>query len=325
MIGDRVDLYIAVLLLIVVSISVASAESVNSLSNIYYYVIYDPVDNSGLLVVNITIVASEPYQLDLPINVFTEDASLEYLGYNYTGDLKVIGLGYSNESRVISGYVYGAGTLTLTFNVSNVLDELLGAYSLYIDTTPLEVFTKNISVDFIVVGPCNVTFVEPRRGFNNYVKGENTVLEFNGAGYWFVVFQLEISEVTQTTSAPTGKPSEGYTVLLYLSLALAVVIASLILVFAYYRRRRAGLVVERIDYTRDDATRLIIKALKDAGEKGLLQSEIARITGLPKSSISRRVRRLEEEGFVEVKRVGKYSYVYLTSKGLELAKKISGK
>jgi uncharacterized membrane protein len=87
----------------------------------------------------------------------------------------------------------------------------------------------------------------------------------------------------------------------------------------------AGLVVERIDYTRDDATRLIIRALKDAGEKGLLQSEIARITGLPKSSISRRVRRLEEEGFVEVKRVGKYSYVYLTSKGLDLAKKILGK
>jgi hypothetical protein len=124
--------------------------------------------------------------------------------------------------------------------VSNVLDELLGAYSLYIDTTPLEVFTKNISVDFVIVGPCNITSVEPRRGFNEYVKGENTVLEFNGAGYWFVVFQLELSEITQTTSAPTGKPIEGYTVLLYLSLALAVVIASLILVFAYYRRRRCG-------------------------------------------------------------------------------------
>jgi len=318
MIGDRVDLYVAILLLIVVSTSVASAESVNSLSSIYYYVIYDPVDNSGLLIVNITIVASEPYQLDLPINVFTEDASFEYLGYNYTGDLKVIGLGYSNESRVISGYVYGGGTLTLTFNVSNALDELLGAYSLYIDTTPLKEFTKNISVDFVIVGPCNIISVEPRRDFNEYVKGENTILEFNGFGYWFVVFQLELSEITQTTS-------EGYTVLLYLSLALAVVIASLIPVFAYYRRRRAVLVVERIDYTRDDATRLIIKALKDAGEKGLLQSEIARITGLPKSSISRRVRRLEEEGFVKVKRVGKYSYVYLTSKGLDLAKKILGK
>jgi uncharacterized membrane protein len=48
------------------------------------------------------------------------------------------------------------------------------------------------------------------------------------------------------------------------------------------------------------------------------------VTGLPKSSVSRRIRRLEEEGFVEVKRVGKYNYVFLTNKGLELAKKILG-
>jgi len=65
-----------------------------------------------------------------------------------------------------------------------------------------------------------------------------------------------------------------------------------------------------------------LKALKDSENKGLTQSDISRITGLPKSVVSRRVRRLEEEGLLEVKRIGNRNYVYLTSKGLELAKKI---
>jgi uncharacterized membrane protein len=93
-------------------------------------------------------------------------------------------------------------------------------------------------------------------------------------------------------------------------------------VFYFLRRRRFVFTVEKVDYLSDSNYRAIIKVLGDSGNRGLLQADIVAKTGLPKSTVSRRVRRLEEEGLVIIKRSGKYNYVYLTDRGLEVYKKI---
>ncbi len=62
-----------------------------------------------------------------------------------------------------------------------------------------------------------------------------------------------------------------------------------------------------------EADRLILEALEEAGGEAL-QSELQRMTGLPKTTLWRRLRRLEEAGYVELRREGKVNRVRLLRK-----------
>ncbi len=62
----------------------------------------------------------------------------------------------------------------------------------------------------------------------------------------------------------------------------------------------------------DERDKLILEKIVD---KSMTISELARETGLSKSTVWRRVRKLEKEGYVTTRGEGKYTYVEITDKG----------
>ena len=306
------------LAVVMLSSTLISSDVINSLT---FHLAVDPLENKGILYINVSLNYPEMAMVEIPIRVFGEDAVFEYLDYDATGNLRVFGCNYISNESMIECLVQGSGELSIRFMASNVLDEALGAFIAYIDTLEYKNLTDVVKVVLTLVGDVSVVYLEPKTEIRHYVDNRgNTVLEFSGFRSWIVVFQLELGEI----ATPTPTPPRGVQTWIIITIGGSIATIAVLAYFTIKRRRGPGVVVETTDYARDDATRKIIKALKVAGGKGLTQTEIARLTGLPKSSVSRRIRRLEQDGYITVKRVGKHNYIYLTSKGEELARKISG-
>ncbi|WP_243668363.1 helix-turn-helix transcriptional regulator [Vulcanisaeta sp. JCM 16161] len=69
-------------------------------------------------------------------------------------------------------------------------------------------------------------------------------------------------------------------------------------------------VSELITNINEDEVRVLSYLLNRGGDA--YQAEIARELGLPKSTVSRIIRRLHDKGLITVRRVGRFSYVQIT-------------
>ncbi|RLG84248.1 MAG: hypothetical protein DRO40_01955 [Thermoprotei archaeon] len=141
-----------------------------------------------------------------------------------------------------------------------------------------------------------------------------------------------------TTSSPTGTPSESPTTYTspsppatdigkWLPLLLVGVLALIGIGIAWFlmRRRRGEIIVETIsptDILSDDITRNILLVVGDSGEKGIAQNRLVTIIGKPKSTISRKIRRLSEAGYIDIERAGRRNIIRLTGKGWEVYRKL---
>ena len=67
---------------------------------------------------------------------------------------------------------------------------------------------------------------------------------------------------------------------------------------------------ELIANINEDEVRVLSYLLSKGGDA--YQAEIARELGLPKSTVSRIIRRLHDKGLITVRRVGRFSYVQIT-------------
>ena len=77
-------------------------------------------------------------------------------------------------------------------------------------------------------------------------------------------------------------------------------------------RNKGGVVDvnELIANINEDEVRVLSYLLSKGGDA--YQAEIARELGLPKSTVSRIIRRLHDKGLITVRRVGRFSYVQIT-------------
>ncbi|MEM1596787.1 MAG: winged helix-turn-helix transcriptional regulator [Desulfurococcaceae archaeon] len=317
---SRIMLY-ALILVLILSPTICVFTEAQSINGVYYRVIYDPLENTGILEVKITIGTENITWIYIPVRIFGEETSLEYMEYNYTSGLKPLGVNYDPTQGLVEIQAQGTGELYLLFHISNLLEETgIGAYTLYIDTTDLSYLTNNVTVDLTLTGVFEQDTARIRGELEiTTMKSANTTqILIKGLGEIISSLYMQLEE---TTGIPFKQQSSMN---IFLSILIVTMAAIILFSYYYFARRRTKIIVERIDYMKDQASILILKALRESRDKGLTQAEISKITKLPKSSVSRRIRKLEEEGFVEVKRVGKYNYVFLTNKGLELAKKIFG-
>ncbi len=146
-----------------------------------------------------------------------------------------------------------------------------------------------------------------------------------------------IETTPTTTSTPTASSSTGPTGTTTPTsqvpstnwiLPLAIIVAAIAAVAAYIlisRRRAGGIVVETIsptDILSDDVVKDIIVAVGNAGEKGITQNRLVHLLGRSKSTISRKIKRLVEYGYIEVERAGRSNIVRLTRKGWDAYKKL---
>lgn len=308
--------------LLVLSTALCVFAEAQGIDSIYYGVIYDPLENIGILEIEVSINAENITWIYIPLQILGEESLFEYVGYNYTGGLNPLGVNYNAAQGLVEIHVQGEGKLYLLFNVNSLLEETgISAYVLHIDTTELSYLTSEVTVNVTLMGVFeqDATRIRGELEITTFRGANTTQILIRGVGELISTLYMQLEE----TAGPQPLQQTPWMNMLLLTL-IAIVATASATAYYYFNRRRTSIVVERIDYMKDQASILILKALRESGGRGLTQAEISKVTRLPKSSVSRRIRRLEEEGFVEVKRVGKYNYVFLTNKGLELAKRVFG-
>ncbi len=240
------------------------------------------------------------------------------------------------KHSVLDVLAYNTSYITIEYVVSGISDEVsIGVYAV---TVNLENFTApSLSGTITIFGKYSVYVAPNPESIEN---GTNCVIIRLDQPMMYVVTLVsqQIVSPTQTTSSPgpitfsPGKTSttSGNTVaqqgvgginpwsviIGLLIIALGIAVAAL-----YVRRGGGKIEIETMpsgDILSDDTVKHIILLVGDAGEKGIKQSRLVTLTGRPKSTISRRVKRLMEEGIVEIIRAGKYNIIKLTDKGREI-------
>jgi len=304
---------IIVLFTSTISLAFTSSTSIY-ISNLWYYVVYDPRSNEGIIEVRANINLDELAYLEIPLSVFSEDTEFKFINYTSSGDLLVVGLNTTESG--ITVLASGTGELRVILQVTSLVEEVgVGVYSLIVDTETLYNITSSVRVEIFFIGKYNVSVNTIRVSSNTSRLDNTTHLVLDGFGLGFVIL-MPIVEIQQEE-----QPLQVHILWSVLIVAIGVLVVGGV-VFYFLRRKRVVLTIEKLDYLSDSNYRAIIRVLGDSGNRGLLQADIAAKTGLPKSTVSRRVRRLEEEGLVTIKRSGKYNYVYLTDRGLEVYRKI---
>ena len=242
----------------------------------------------------------------------------------------------NQKYSVLDVLAYNTSYITIEYVVSGISDEVsIGVYAV---TVNLENFTApSLSGTITIFGKYSV-FVAPNP--ESIENGTNCIIIRLDQPMMYVVTLVsqQIFSPTQTTSSPgpttissrkTSTTSEntveqqGVGGINPWNIIIGLLIIALgVAVVALYTRRRGGKIeIETMpsgDILSDDTVKHIILLVGDAGEKGIKQSRLVALTGRPKSTISRRVKRLMEEGIVEIIRAGKYNIIKLTDKGREI-------
>ncbi len=329
---------IIALSLVVISLSMASlcfAASTN-ISRISFTMNIDPVTDVSYVVETITL--NPPLTGPLMANITTPlipGKNITIVSVKSSANEE---LPYTLDQKhsVLDVLAYNTSYITIEYVVSGISDEVsIGVYAVTIN---LENFTApSLSGTVTIFGKYRV-FVAPNP--ESVENGTNCVIIKLDQPMMYVVTLVsqQIVYPTQTTSSPgltvvsPGKTSTTYRNTVAQqgadginpwSIIIGLLITALgIAVVALYVRRGGGKIeIETMpsgDILSDDTVKHIILLVGDAGEKGIKQSRLVTLTGRPKSTISRRVKRLMEEGIVEIIRAGKYNIIKLTDKGREI-------
>ncbi|ADV65228.1 helix-turn-helix transcriptional regulator [Desulfurococcus mucosus] len=295
------------------------------ITSVEYIVFYDPTEGVGTLRVTVSMTPDASQQAfsipDLPVKVFS-DASLEllnYTGYPATGYLLVE---YNDTTGYASITAVNVSSVTMYFSVSNLTEEVsVGSYTATLDLTEYSGSGISPSVEMYLLGVYNATVDSYPRAADYSIQVANnmTIIKASSPAVYFIVLTVPI-----TTPGVPPAPAQPIN-LLIVALVIAAVSAVAIILYLILRRPKSIGGVEPADVLNDPVSRSIIRILGEAGGEGLTQAEITNRTGAPKSSVSRRIKRLEEEGYIAVDRTGKYNYLKLTDKGVEAYRKIAGK
>lgn len=289
------------------------------IESVEYVVFYNPIEGTGILSVSITmsLTPGEIGNVDLPIKIFS-DASLYFFNYTMNPPTGSLVVNYDDNSGVASLLVSNASTVTLYFTVSNLTEEAsIGSYTATLDLLDYASGAVNVSVEIYLTGIYDVIIDSYPRvsGYSIQTLTNTTVIRTHDPAIYFIVLKIPVN-----TASPSSTQFNLLNLLFPLLLILITVVAIVIIVLRW-RRTSIGR-IEKVDVLNDPVSRSILRALGEAGDAGLTQAEITNKTGIPKSSVSRRIRRLEEEGFITVARTGKYNYLRLTDKGKEAYRRI---
>lgn len=212
-------------------------------SRIHYVVSYSMIDNSGFLLVVVDIAGSECATHYIPVNIFSEQATVEFVNYTATG-ATVLGADYNAEYGFVELLACGPGTVELLFSVSNILEEQgLGAYLLVVDTSAASELGF-VSFELIVGVPVKYEVSVAGVAMVDTVDEEQGVLKLRGAGLAMITLIIPLEEVTPTITPttptptptptmPTPKPTEAPQMpQTYVILGLAVIIFAILVLIA---------------------------------------------------------------------------------------------
>ncbi|MEM1831414.1 MAG: hypothetical protein QXJ97_07800 [Desulfurococcaceae archaeon] len=198
---------IIILLAMILTFTAVSAEDLQ-LKNIRYNFIYDPLENKGLLFINVEFNVKDCSFIYVPVDI----ARAEYVLLNYTveGNVVVDGVDYNSSEGYLDAFVCGYGILSVLFAVSNLFEETgLLSYYATIDTSELEYTQTPVQVEISIYG--NFTVILNTIGnASAYIDELNNVILIQGYGQVDIVLVEYVEELTVLTST-TQYTSSTYT------------------------------------------------------------------------------------------------------------------
>ena len=175
---------------------------------------------------------------------------------------------------------------------------------------------KGYEWTFRVESPWNTTIVLPDDSLVYYVEPEDfdVVVVGDEVAFRFKpgVIEVKYLIVPLPTTESTSTSSGGVlgTSQLYIIASLTIASASVGLLM-YLRRTRRRKMLRIVD----ERDKIIVKALLEGGE--LTPQELIEKTGIPKTPLYRRLKRLEKQGIIGKRASGGRVYYYVKDKGVE--------
>jgi len=197
---------------------IIEAQYIQSIS---YNIMYDPLDNTGILTLNSTIYASytsDCSYIEIPVGIFGDvDTIYTFINYTTSPGLYLLGSGFNEYSRVFEAIACGYGVIELTFTLDNALDEDgLFQYVGLINTSSLYQYTGNLELNITLTDQYNITVYNSRGNLYIIVDSNTNTIYAKGFGLAYIVLRAEIQEVntttpTLTTTQTTTTPTTTYT------------------------------------------------------------------------------------------------------------------
>jgi hypothetical protein len=173
-----------------------------------YNIVYDPLDNTGILSLNSTIYASytsDCSYIEIPVGIIGDvDTVYTFINYTTSPGLYLLGSGFNEYSRVFEAIACGYGVIELTFTLDNALDEDgLFQYVGLINTSSLYQYTGNLELKITLTDQYNVTVYNSRGNLYIIVDSNTNSIYAKGFGLAYIILEAEVQEVNTTTPTPT--------------------------------------------------------------------------------------------------------------------------
>ncbi len=301
--------------------------------SISIYITYDPVENYGALNIQADFTTA--------LNNTVLELPLPGLGNGRYGSISVSAgngkpLTYSlDEERNLLRILVNESTKTISVDayIYDVADEVgVDTYVLNLNFTQYT-GTSSFHGKLVLMGNYNTTIIPTLSTRKPTVsRAENTTIIDIYEPDNYIIIAAAIPEIPGapaggaggaggTTKPPASMPGLNP---LIISIIIAVIAGAAAASYIFYRRSREPEIISipPTELLSDETIKEIILYIGDAGPQGIQQSKLVRLTHRPKSTISRRVKRLANEGYVEITRMGKHNIVKLTEKGYEAYKKL---
>ncbi len=289
----------------------------------------------NLTVLYIPLISSDITNISSPIRAYGENGrnlSAQYIPINKTIEVLAINTSYIELQYVPLNLITPIGIGTYELDISLGYEGVGQVSGRIIVPRDYEVFVvgvgdysveRNDLVTITLHEPENYTIIL-MKNFTPVITTPTVPSETTPTTPYTQTGETPQTQSTPTTTQP-GQPETTMGNWLPAIIAIIVAIAIIAVVLYLMRGRREEIVIETVsptDILSDDVIRDILLVVGDAGEKGIAQNRLVSIIGKPKSTISRKIRRLSEAGYVDVERAGRSNIIRLTGKGWEVYRKL---
>jgi len=324
---DTRALYLLTMFFISMVSFTSSAYAQNHVFSSIILDIYVVIDNNVAYVNQTTVLSSTNMMVTLPLIKLGEDSSYEIIRV-YGNREESLTYSLNTTQKTLTVYVNQSNVIYVDYIVNNFVEELtVDMHSIVAD---LDVFkdADSLHVDMLISNAYKA-YVVPEGASISYMGAGVRITFTNSQQYTIILYkERTIPPQSSTSSTISGgtisflSDHTTYYVIGGLSTGIVVIIA-----YMYIRRRRLVLNLEALpaNVLDDSLSKEIILITGDAGENGVKQGDLVRMTGKPKSSISRRVKRLVAEGYLVVVRAGKHNIIKLSDKGREAYRELKKK
>ncbi len=243
----------------------------------------------------------EEVEVELPLIGEPEE------GFMVITDEKSLLLNYEIKDEKVIVESLGAELVNVTYHTKMITKMEAGVWTINI-TSPSNRTTIRLPKNSIIMGlssiPVSISKEDGR-----------TVLVFDVKGLIWTSYVIELETPTPSPTSSSGEPSptppkteirEESFYTWFVPVLAGFVFILFLLIISLKRPRKVVVKIEELPYV----DRLIIEELKARGGSAF-QSELIRVLELPKTTVWRHLKGLEEEGLIEIKKIRGMNHIRL--------------